>query len=180
MNAGRCASGDGIVPIPCDFTIFSSDRFGAPNAIPESVGPKQITAGPEPVTGFPQEVLVTIANYDTTAEPAIAPHQSADSFQLTELVRGSDRRLLEHLEPLVRRQSLNLDLASVQRIDAAGISALIALYTASRDAGHRFTVSNASARVAAVLALVGLDRFLLQHPAVQNSYSGPQFFRPAA
>ena len=123
---------------------------------------------------------MTIANYTPTAEPAIAPHQSAVSIQLTELVRGSDRRLLEHLEPLARRQSLNLDLASVERIDAAGISALIALYTAARDAGHRFTVSNATARVAAVLALVGLDRFLLQHRAVQSSFTGPRFLRPAA
>jgi len=123
---------------------------------------------------------MTIAIYDTTVEPAIAPPQSADSIQLTELVRGSDRRLLEHLEPLARRQSLNLDLASVERIDAAGISALIALYTASRDAGHRFTVSNATARVAAILALVGLDKILLQQNAVQNSYSGSRFLRPAA
>jgi anti-anti-sigma factor len=123
---------------------------------------------------------MTIANYTPTAEPAIAPHQSAVSVQLTELVRGSDRRLLEHLEPLARRQSLNLDLASVERIDAAGISALIALYTASRDAGHRFTVSNATARVAAILALVGLDKILLQQNAVQNSYSGSRFLRPAA
>jgi len=180
MNAGGCASGDGIVPIPCDFNVFSSGRFGALNANTESVGARQITAGPEPATGFPQEVIMTIAIYDTTVEPAIAPPQSADSIQLTELVRGSDRRLLEHLEPLARRQSINLDLASVERIDAAGISALIALYTASRDAGHRFTVSNASARVAAVLALVGLDRFLLQHRAVQNPCSGPRFLRPAA
>jgi anti-anti-sigma factor len=180
MNAGGCASGDGIVPIPCDFTIFSAGRFGALNAITESVGAKQITAGPEPVTGFPQEVIMTIANYTPTAEPAIASPQSADSIQLTELVRGSDRRLLEHLEPLARRQSLNLDLASVERIDAAGISALIALYTASRDAGHRFTVSNATARVARVLALVGLDRILLQHRAVQSSFTGPRFLRPAA
>jgi hypothetical protein len=88
MNAGGCASGDGIVPIPCDFNVFSSGRFGALNANTESVGARQITAGPEPATGFPQEVIMTIAIYDTTVEPAIAPPQSADSIQLTELVRG--------------------------------------------------------------------------------------------
>jgi len=123
---------------------------------------------------------MTIAIFDTTAEPAIAPHQSADSIQLTELVRGNDRRLLEHLEPLARRQSINLDLASVERIDAAGVSALVSLYTAARDSGHSFTVSNASPRVAEVLALVGLDRILLSHNAVWNFHSGQRLQRTAA
>jgi anti-anti-sigma factor len=180
MNAMHCESGFGIVPIPCDFTIFSLERFGASNAIPESVGADQITAGPGPARGFPQEVIMTIAICNTIAEPAIAPHQSADFAQLTELVRGEDRRLLEHLEPVARRQSLNLDLASVERIDAAGIAVLVALYIAARDAGNSFTVSNATARVAAVLALVGLDHILMHHDAVRYAYSGSRFLRPAA
>ena len=69
---------------------------------------------------------------------------------------------------------------SIQRIDAAGISALVALYTAAQDAGHMLTLSNVSARVAEVLAVVGLDGLLLHRDAVQNSYSGPHFLRPAA
>ena len=123
---------------------------------------------------------MTIANYDTTAEPAIAPHQSADSFQLTELVRGSDRRLLEHLEPLVRRQSLNLDLASVQRIDAAGISALVSLYSIAQQAGHRFSVANLSPRVAEVLKLVGLERILLCRGAAWKNHSSLRLAQTAA
>jgi len=123
---------------------------------------------------------MTTAIYNSTAETANAPNQPTDSIRLTELVWGGDRRLLERLEPLTRRQSVTLDLSSVQRIDAAGISALVALYTAAQDAGHMLTLSNVSARVAEVLAVVGLDGLLLHRDAVQNSYSGPHFLRPAA
>ena len=123
---------------------------------------------------------MTTAIYNSTAETANAPNQPTDSIHLTELVWGADRRLLERLEPLTRRQSVTLDLSSVQRIDAAGISALVSLYTAAQDAGHMLTLSNVSARVAEVLAVVGLDGLLLHRDAVQNSYSGPHFLRPAA
>lgn len=88
---------------------------------------------------------------------------------LTDLVRGNDHRLLDRLTPLVRRQSLSLDLSAVQRIDAAGIAVLIALYRAAHEAGHSFTVSNSSPRVAKTLALVGLDRILLSQNAALSS-----------
>jgi anti-anti-sigma factor len=84
---------------------------------------------------------------------------------LTELVRGCDAGLMEQLGPLVRRQNVSLDLGRVERIDAAGIAALISLYGSARDAGHCFTVTNASARVEEILALVGLDRILLSDPS---------------
>src|SRR5674476_476722 len=77
--------------------------------------------------------------------------------ELTELVRGSDRRLIEEMEPLVRRQNVSLDLASVERIDAAGIAALISLYRMAHESGHGFSISKASARVEEMLTLVGLD-----------------------
>ena len=99
-----------------------------------------------------------------TAEPA-----NRNEILLTDLVRGHDRLLLDRLTPLVRRQSLSLDLSSVQRIDAAGISALIALYRAAHEAGHCFTVSNASQRVEKTLTLVSLDRILLSHNAAIHS-----------
>lgn len=123
---------------------------------------------------------MTTAICNTTAETAIAPNRPSDSIRLTELVWGADRRLLERLEPLTRRQSVTLDLSSVQRIDAAGISALVALYTAAKDAGHMLTLSGVSARVAEVLAVVGLDRLLLHRDVVRNSCSRPHFLRPAA
>jgi anti-anti-sigma regulatory factor len=93
--------------------------------------------------------------------------------ELSELVRGRDQGLLAKLAPLVRQHSVSLDMGRVNRIDAAGIAALILLYGSARDAGHGFTVSNASARVREMLALVGLDRILLSQNAVQHSPAEP-------
>jgi anti-anti-sigma factor len=92
-----------------------------------------------------------------------------EKIELTELVRGQDQRLLDQVEPLVRQHSLVLDLHSVERIDAAGITALISLYRSACDAGHLFAIKNASARVAEILALVGLDRILLSQDLSQNT-----------
>jgi anti-anti-sigma factor len=88
---------------------------------------------------------------------------------LSELVRGQEQSLLERMAPVVRRQTVTLDLGRVERIDAAGIAALISLYGCARDAGHHFTVTNATPRVAGILALVGLDRILVSHNAVRDS-----------
>jgi anti-anti-sigma factor len=99
---------------------------------------------------------------------------------MTELVRGSDRPLLDRLTPVVRRQSLSLDLSLVERIDAAGISALISLYRDALESGHRFTVCNASPRVAEILALVGLERILLSQNAIRAPHSGLQLRQNAA
>ena len=82
---------------------------------------------------------------------------------LTELVRGTDHSLVAELEPMVRKQDITLDLHSIGRIDAAGISALIAIYGCARDAGHDFKICNVPTRVAQILALVGLDGILLSH-----------------
>lgn len=103
-----------------------------------------------------------------------------DPGDVHELVRGQEQILLERLTPLVRQQNVSLDLRQVERIDAAGIAALISLYACARNAGHEFTVSNASPRIEEILALVGLDHILLSHNAVQNSPSEPCFGRPAA
>jgi len=111
--------------------------------------------------------------------------QAAEPAELSEpmggqLVRGQDARLVERLGPMVRERSVMLDLAGVDRIDAAGITALLALYRGARESGHRFSLTNVSARVAQILAVVGLDRLLLSHNAVRSSHCGPQMRRPAA
>lgn len=82
---------------------------------------------------------------------------------MTELVRGNDHCLVAQLEPLVRRQNVALDLKAVDRIDAAGIAALIAIYGSAHEAGHEFRLCNVPTRVSQILALVGLEGILLAH-----------------
>ena len=88
---------------------------------------------------------------------------------ITELVRGSDLRLVGYVEPLVRSQDVMLDFAAIERIDAAGIAALIALYGSARNTGHSFRLCNVRKHVSEVLALVGLDHILVGCTADWNS-----------
>jgi anti-anti-sigma factor len=97
-----------------------------------------------------------------------------------ELVRGREKELLAWLTPLVRRQSVTLDLHTIQRIDAAGISALVLLYSSAQQSGHRFSVANLTPRVAEVLRLVGLDGILLIRRAGWKSPSAPRLEQKAA
>lgn len=99
---------------------------------------------------------------------------------MTELVRGKDTLLMAQVEPLVRETNVALDLRSVNRIDAAGIAALIALYGVAHEAGHEFSVCNVSGRVQEILALVGLEPILVSHDAVPVSHAGHEFQRTAA
>ena len=99
---------------------------------------------------------------------------------LPELVRGQEAYLLQQIDPMVRRQSVILDLRQVERIDAAGIAALISLYADACAAGHQFTIVNASHRVAEILALVGLDRILLSSNVVPCTEADPCFEASAA
>ncbi|HTX77983.1 MAG TPA: STAS domain-containing protein [Terracidiphilus sp.] len=80
---------------------------------------------------------------------------------ITELVRGTDQRLIALFTPLVQRQSIALDLGKIERIDAAGIAALITLYSDAAHAGHAFSVCNVSAHVTEILSLVGLAPILI-------------------
>jgi anti-anti-sigma factor len=97
-----------------------------------------------------------------------------------QLVRGQDECLVERVGPLVLERDVTLDLGCVERIDAAGIAALVALYRSACESGHRFSVTNVSARVAQILAIVGLDRILLSHNAVRSSHCDSRVRRPAA
>lgn len=122
---------------------------------------------------------------NTTLDRTIAPLVPEspvvlDAGEMRELVRGEDRSLLERLIPVVRQTSVQLDLAHVDRIDAAGIAALISLYGFARDAGHSFSILNASARVAEILTLVGLDKILLSHNVMVLSHCGSVSQRSAA
>jgi anti-anti-sigma factor len=94
------------------------------------------------------------------------------------LVRGAEARLLDEMMPLVRRRQVWLDLGGVERIDAAGIAALITLYRVAREAGHCFGVTNPKPHVREILTLVGLDRFLLPDRSEQEGC--PEFAESAA
>ena len=107
-------------------------------------------------------------NRTVCAEEVNLEAEASRPSPLTELVRGSDQLLIAQMEPLVRAHDVALDLACVERIDAAGIAALIALYRMAREAGHGFSISKASPRVAEMLAIVGLDEILLSEKAHQN------------
>jgi anti-anti-sigma factor len=106
--------------------------------------------------------------------------QAIEAAALSELVRGNEQLLLERVAPLVRRRSVCLDLSSVERIDAAGVAALISLYCMARDAGQVFSICGALPRVREILALVGLEPTLECHNVVHTSQSGPRLERPAA
>jgi anti-anti-sigma factor len=95
--------------------------------------------------------------------------------EITELVRGNDSALLERFMPLVRSQSVTLNLEAVKRIDAAGLAALITLYCTARESGHDFTIQNPSSHVAEILAVVGLDKLLVSQPGE----GFPEFGTPA-
>lgn len=125
---------------------------------------------------FPQEAFVTTICESIAAESATQDQ----SVVITELVKGHNLEVLAQIAELVRRRSIELNLESVQRIDAAGVAALVTIYNTALGAGHRLTVSHASARVAEVLSLVGLDKMLLSQNAVRNSHSGVQMKRTAA
>ena len=100
--------------------------------------------------------------------------------ELTELVRGNEEALLARLSPLVRRQSVALDLSPVKRIDAAGIATLIALRARAQEAGHCFSAVNPTPRVAEILSLVGLERILVSHITNINSQSAACSEHPEA
>jgi ABC-type transporter Mla MlaB component len=78
-----------------------------------------------------------------------------------ELVRGTESEVLAELLPRVKSESVTLNLANVERIDAAGIAALITLYCSSVEAGNDFSVVAPSHHVLELLRLVGLEAILV-------------------
>jgi anti-anti-sigma factor len=78
-----------------------------------------------------------------------------------ELVRGSEAYVVEKVLPRVKQESVALDLSGVERIDAAGIAALITLYCTSVEAKTEFFVVDPSAHVLELLRIVGLESILV-------------------
>jgi anti-anti-sigma factor len=78
-----------------------------------------------------------------------------------ELVRGAEPKILAELLPRVQQESVALDLAAVERIDAAGIAALITLYCTAVESGTDFSIVTPSPHVLELLRIVGLESILL-------------------
>ena len=105
------------------------------------------------------EVFMSVASYPqiTFAKnyfPVVLPIR-------IELVRGSEETFLHELLPRVKQESVALDLSAVDRIDAAGIAALITLYCTSIESGTTFSIVEPSHRVLELLHVVGLDSILI-------------------
>jgi anti-anti-sigma factor len=79
----------------------------------------------------------------------------------SELVRGTETQLIDELLPRVQQESVALNLAAVERIDAAGIAALITLYCTAVESGTDFSVVSSSQHVLELLRLVGLESILV-------------------
>jgi anti-anti-sigma factor len=99
---------------------------------------------------------------------------------MNELVRGEEESLVQRVVPLLREKDVVLDLNRIERIDAAGIAALISLYSAARQHGHSFSVKCVTPRVEEMLSLVRLNDVLISHNAVLASQPELAFERPAA
>jgi len=102
---------------------------------------------------------MTLSSFSNSAS---APTGLATQIHLNyELVRGTESRVIDDLMPVVRQESVALNLSGVERIDAAGIAALITLYCTSVEAGTEFSVVEPSTHVLELLRLVGLEPILL-------------------
>ncbi len=99
---------------------------------------------------------------------------------MTELVRGEEQCLVQRVAPLLRERDVILDLNRIERIDAAGIAALISLYSAARTHGRTFSIKCVSPRVSEMLSLVHLDNVLISHNAVFASQCESAFEQSAA
>jgi len=108
-------------------------------------------------------------------EPALASSRIAVTC---DLVHGAEDRFIASLLPCVERRSLTLDLSAVERMDAAGISALISLYCSAVRAGTQFSVSSPNAHVLEMLRLVGLEQILLANGSRKADSLSPNSLSP--
>lgn len=102
---------------------------------------------------------MTVSSFSSTT--SVMPSQATVIAVRGELVRGAEDRILSDLMPSVHRESVALDLSSVERIDAAGIAVLITLYCTAMESGNGFYVVDPSPRVLDMLRLVGLESILI-------------------
>jgi anti-anti-sigma factor len=191
LNTERLIQNKRIRAIPCDLSAMQFGCFGSPSASLHSAGilgdRRPETKQPSPRRSFMNtaifEPISTLTTHPLITKPLATRSPEYTELSTTpdsELVGGHSVELTERLQPLVHDGNVALDMRDVKRIDAAGIAALVALYRSARDAGHRFSLTNVPARVAQILAVVGLDGLLVSHNAVRASQTGSRRHRPAA
>ena len=103
---------------------------------------------------------MTVSPFFKVTPPARSP--GVEIAISGELVRGSETQVIDTLLPRVKRDSVALNLSAVERIDAAGIAALITLYCTAAEAGQEFSVVSPSQHVLELLQLVGLTGILVE------------------
>ncbi len=89
------------------------------------------------------------------------------SCGIKELVRGQEHGFLEELAPAVVRENVALDFGEVERIDAAGLAALIHALCDACKAGHTLTVSRPNRHVRGILQLSASTRILVAQPGAE-------------
>lgn len=89
------------------------------------------------------------------------------------LVRGREQAMLAQLLPLVAANNVVLSLEQVQKIDAAGLGALVLLYGEARKVRRSFRLIKPSRIVKGLIRIVGLELVLSSHNVNQESQSGP-------
>jgi anti-anti-sigma factor len=99
---------------------------------------------------------------------------------LHELVRGEETNFVEEVAAQLRLHSVELDLSAVDRIDAAGIAALLSLYAQAHHLGRSLTIVALSRHVKEILTLVGLEPLLVSHNVINAPQSGPRLQTVAA
>ena len=96
------------------------------------------------------------------------------------LVRGCDEVFVATLRPVVRQEDVTLDLGEVERMDAAGFTALLALRAEAPASGKLLQMTGASRHAEEILKLVGLSGLLTSHDMKTDPQCGAGRIRPAA
>jgi anti-anti-sigma factor len=116
--------------------------------------------------------ILALSNQSTVPPGRIGPYTLV-TCRHAEIVRGVEHGLVEEITAHFVAGNILLDLASVKRVDAAGISALLGLYQSAHNAGRRFALSSPSRHVKEVLEIFGLERLLVSRMVIDASHSGP-------
>lgn len=95
-----------------------------------------------------QPVLFAIGPYEDHARKIVAP---------ASLLHGQEHFLLPLAMPAIEQGNLELDLAQLEHIDAAGLGMLAVLHECARQFGHTLRLLNPNPHICQLLRLTKLD-----------------------